>query len=376
MNILINCSNLVAGGGIQVAHSFINMLRNNANELYIVMSKPLAEQIDINGFPSTVHFYNYTIKPTVYKAFTGNDVFLDKICKINSIDAVFTVFGPSYWKPKITHLVGFAKPKYIYKESPYIVGLKLNSKFRLWIKERIDLYNFHHYSDALVTESWDVSERLGKLIRGKKVHTVTNSYNQVFDNPDEWDTSIKIPAFNGITLLTISSYYYHKNFEIIPKIIASLKAKYPSFSFRFALTIESKWIPNLTKDIADHIVFLGRVNVLQCPFLYQQSLIMFHPSFLECFSAAYPEAMKMEVPILASDLSFARGICGDAAYYFDPTSAVEAGEAIYKLSNDSELRQSLITAGRERLKAFDTAESRAEKYLHILESLIELNSKE
>lgn len=96
---------------------------------------------------------------------------------------------------------------------------------------------------------------------------------------------------------------------------------------------------------------------------------MFHPSLLECFSAAYPEAMKMNVPILASDLSFARGICGDAACYFDPTSPESAGEAIYRLGEDEELRKRLITAGKEKLKQFDTAESRADKYLEILNSL-------
>ena len=29
MNILINCSNLKVGGGMQVAHSFLNEIKNN-----------------------------------------------------------------------------------------------------------------------------------------------------------------------------------------------------------------------------------------------------------------------------------------------------------------------------------------------------------
>lgn len=45
---------------------------------------------------------------------------------------------------------------------------------------------------------------------------------------------------------------------------------------------------------------------------------MFLPTLLECFSASYPEAGFMKVPIFTSDLSFAKTICGEGAFYFNP----------------------------------------------------------
>lgn len=369
MRILINCSNLVAGGGIQVAHSFISYLKVKSDDFYVVMSYSLSQLIDRSSFPPNIHFFDYTIKPTLFKAFIGRDLFLDSFLEEHLIDKVFTVFGPSYWNPNKPHLVGFAKPKYIYKESPYIKNLGFWGKYKVWQKEIIDLFNFKYFSDCLVTESEDVSYRLGVRLKFKKILTVSNIYNQVFDNQEFWEKVDNFKKFDGITLLTISSYYYHKNFEIIPKVIEYLKEKHPDLTFRFILTIEKRWFSHVPNSILDYIEFLGKVRIAQCPWLYKHSTVMFHPSFLECFSAAYPEAMKMEVPILASDLGFARGICGEAAYYFDPVSAESAGEAIYRLAKDSGLRQKLIEAGIKRLKTFDTAESRAEKYLNILKTL-------
>ena len=94
---------------------------------------------------------------------------------------------------------------------------------------------------------------------------------------------------------------------------------------------------------------------------------MFLPTLLETFSASYPEAMKMKKPILTSYLDFALDICGDAALYFDPTSAEDIADKILMLSVDENLYQNLVSQGTERLKKFETPESRVKKYMEIFE---------
>jgi len=92
---------------------------------------------------------------------------------------------------------------------------------------------------------------------------------------------------------------------------------------------------------------------------------------MECFSASYPEAMFMQKPILTSDLDFAHSICGDAAVYFDPLDPVSIGRSIYELSISKEKQEELKKAGTMQLSKFETAESRAMKYVDILEKLYE-----
>ena len=143
-----------------------------------------------------------------------------------------------------------------------------------------------------------------------------------------------------------------------------LNEKYPNFLFRFILTIS----PNeffINNVYAKEVLLLGNVSISECPSLYFQSDALFLPTLLECFSASYPEAMFMKKPILTSDIGFAKGICGDAAMYFNPLCPASIGEAIYRLANNVIERDKLIANGIKRLKVFDTYEERTKKYLKI-----------
>ena len=96
---------------------------------------------------------------------------------------------------------------------------------------------------------------------------------------------------------------------------------------------------------------------------------MFLPTLVESFSANYPEAMKMEVPILTSNLPFATSLCGNAALYFNPLSASDIGETILQLANSRDMQQQLIHNGKEKLLSFPTAQQRAQQYISICEKL-------
>ena len=368
MKILINTSNLKKGGALQVANSFLTEIKENTvHEFHVVLSSTLSKQINPQEYPKNFTFYHYSIKPSVFKAITGIDGFLGNLEKTIKPDKVFSVFAPTYWRPKALHIAGFAKPQYIYKDSPFFKLLSLQEKIKLKINEYFHLHNFNHFCNILITETDDVSNHLKRILPQRRIFTVTNYYNQIFDIPHNWIKNIKLPEFNGITLLTITANYPHKNLRIIPDVVKYLKTNYPNFKFRFILTIESQELIIKDKYILDNIVFLGKVNIDQCPNIYQQSDFMFLPTLLECFSASYPEAMRMETPILTSDLPFARGLCGNSAVYFNPLSSSDISEKIVALAKNKVLQQELIEQGKEQLKTFDNSAARAKKYLRIIE---------
>lgn len=255
-------------------------------------------------------------------------------------------------------------PQYIYTDSPYYSFLSLKEKVIHHFKRIFHLKSFMNSADIYVTELWDVSRKLQEILPDKEIHTVTNTYNQVFEN--HYLSPNLLSAFDGITLLTISAYYKHKNLEIIPDTISILKKKYPDFKFRFVLTLDENQLKIDDINIKSHIEFIGRVNIEDCPSLYQQADFMFLPTLLECFSASYPEAMVTDTPILTSDLPFARSICGSAAEFFDPMDPEDIADKIYSLAQNPVRRDELVKAGQLQLKKFDTAESRARKYINIL----------
>ncbi len=367
MKILINCSNLKIGGGLQVAHSFLYQIRKNEEyNFVVVLSSTLNRYINVDLFPSNFVFIVFDIKPSILNSLIGHNHFLDKTIEKFCIERVFTVFGPSYWRPKVKHICGFAKAQYIYKDSPYFETLSLVSRIKLNIKRQLHLYSFGKTSDTFVTELWDVSDKLKTVFPTNKIYTVTNTYNQVFVNPDSWSKKVKLESFNGSTFLTISANYPHKNLKIIPLVIEYLKKSKPDFKFRFVITIDHEDFFKIGGSLSEEIVLLGKMNIEDCPFLYQQADFMFLPTLLECFSASYPEAMIMDTPIITSDLPFARNICGKAAVYFDPLCPRSIGEKMYQLGTSIEQQLSLKSYAKDQVNTFDTSMARALKYLEII----------
>ena len=364
MKILINCSTLKKGGAIQVGHSFIHELNNFYSDYTIVVcSSALYNQLDLRSFNNNFKFLKHDTTPSIFGVFVGKNRHLDNVVYKNKIERVFTVFGPSYWRPKVPHLCGYAKPQYIFKNSPFFANQKNIDRLKIFLREKIQLFDFKKNNDSIVTENPIVTKLLNNKI-DKDIYTVTNYYNQVFDKKVSKKFNY-IKGIEGYKFLTVSSNYPHKNLKIIDPLIDYLKNNYPGYKFNFILTLDKNDI-KISENNKPYVTFLGNVKIEDCPSLYNNCDFMFLPTLLECFSASYCEAMKMELPILTSDLDFARGICDKAAVYFDPTSVKSIAESFINLSSDLNKQNDLIIKGQNRLLTLDNFSQRAKKYIKIL----------
>ncbi|MBO4827654.1 MAG: glycosyltransferase [Prevotella sp.] len=370
MNILINCTNLKAGGGLQVADSICCELNNFPNHhFWVVLSSGLNNTKKKIAAYKNAEVYTYDICNNLKTLLLGRDVFLDSLVKDNQIDAVLTVFGPSRWIPRTKHLCGFARAQLLLTDSPYydFISFKERLLFRLWT------WAFKRSSKCFYTENSLISSMLPQLLGDIKVYTVTNYYNQVFDVPSQWSRTIKLPEFHGATVLSISSNGAWKNMKITADIARFFVTHYPSFQFRFVMTLSEDEAIFVTDDIKEHFCLIGKVDVSECPNLYEQADVMFMPSLMECFTATYPEAMRMEVPIVTTDLTYAHGLCGEAACYYDAMSAKAAADAIYMVATVKDYAQKLVSNGQKQLLKFDNYEQRTEKLISILEEIAEKN---
>lgn len=364
---LINASNLKNGGGLQVAQSICVQLKQFKNHHFIVVLSTYINDEQISACEN-VELYKYNIPQTLKTVLFGRDAFLDGLVSEKKVDAVLTVFGPSIWRPRVPHLCGFARAQLLLSNPNDNHNLNFSR-----IKEKLTFvvwaWGFRRSSDKFYTENVYISNMLPKLIKGARVYTVTNYYNQVFDSPELWRRKIKLPAFNGTTMLTVSSTASHKNLGIMVPVAEYLERDYPNFNFRFVLTCDKAPF-DLPGRLRHHFVFVGKVDVSECPNLYEQSDIMFMPTLMECFTATYPEAMRMGVPIVTTDLEFARGLCGEAAFYYSALDAKAAAVAIIKVATDEECARRLVTTGKEQLKKFDNYKQRAERLIKILEEIV------
>lgn len=365
MTFLINCSNLKAGGGLQVADSICCQLNRFPQHGFVVVLSRQLERTKkkILGYPN-VKVYTYDIRNNFQTIVRGRDTFLDGLVGEQQVDAVLTVFGPSRWIPRCKHLCGFARAQLLLRVKGYRVKIKDRLAYAVWN------WAFKRCSRVFYTENAYISGMLEKRYKGVRVYTVTNYYHQVFDQPERWGNSLQLPKFDGTTILTITSNGAWKNMKITASIARYLKEKYPSFRFRFVTTLTADEASFITDDIRDYFCLLGRVDVSECPHLYEQADVMLMPSLMECFTATYPEAMRMEVPIVTTDLEFAHGLCGDAACYYNALDAEAAAEAIYKVATNKEYAKQLLEHGKKQLLKFDNYQQRAEKLIGILEEMV------
>lgn len=362
MNILINCSNLRQGGGIQVADSICSSLyKYKDHQFFVVLSSAMGNTLKtIESFDNVIAT-TYDLPKSLKSTLFLKDKFLDGLVSHNNCNVVLTVFGPSRWRPSVPHLCGFARAHILPMDTPYFNGLSVKERLSNFIVKKAFGWSANNYW----TENPAVTTLLQQVFPKKKIFTVSNTYNQIFDNKSKW-RDFPLPVFDGVTLLTITNAYPHKNLGLALEIVKVLRTIDPAFKFRFVFTIDKEEYLTVPEELTDYFCFIGKVDISECPSLYQQADIMFQPTLLECFTATYAEAMRMDVPIVTTSLSFAKGLCHDAALYFSPLSAKEAADNIYNLSTNTELRDSLITAGRKQLISFDTAEKRADKLMSIL----------
>jgi len=282
-------------------------------------------------------------------------------------DCIIATSGPSYFHSQAPQIVGFNLGLYIYSNYLFQEQLNWYQKIRKELKRRLHYYYFKCDADYFVVQTDDVNQRVRQALDTDQVLTVTNTASSYYTDWTAYPPKLPPKAKGTFRFITISSYYPHKNLELIPEVLRELQIRGIT-QVEFVLTLKEQ-------DFQTHIgaqpgiINVGPVRPEACPSLYQECDALFLPTLAECFSASYPEAMAMEKPIVTTDLGFARSICREAALFFDPMNAKSAADQIIQLIRDVELQKDLISKGKRQLKTFDSPRDRAEKYIALCEKL-------
>ena len=373
MKILIDCSNLRVGGGIQVAISFLEDLNelNLLHTFFVIQSYNTFKQIDKGMFRDNFIFFDLLESSTISISKRRNKVI--EIERKIKPDIGFTVFGPSYHKSKFPKIVGFAIPFIIYSNSPFFSKISLKDRLKYKFLSIIKSYFFKKNSDVLIFETDDSHNIFLRKNRKKtEAYTVNNTLNTIFAKPSRWTNKLIIEKTN-LDILCLSANYPHKNLDLLPQIIDAIKVLQPGLNFKFHISAEKKEF-NFSASHNSFINYLGRVDLQELPNLYSKMDICFMPSLLEIFSTTYLEAMFTQVPIVSADMSFARDICENSALYCEPMNPEGYAINLLKIKNDKNLRALLIQNGKLNLERFGTSHDRTIKYLEIITKTLKFSN--
>ncbi len=104
--------------------------------------------------------------------------------------------------------------------------------------------------------------------------------------------------------------------------------------------------------LENRVFVLNGISNFELPAFYKLATICVYPSIYEGFGMPVMEALKMGLPIAASNISSIREIGGDSITYFEALNVESIANTVSSLYSNKELQESLKMKGLEQVKQF------------------------
>jgi len=375
MKILGNLSVLSKGGSFQLASMLVHQALEHSDHQWRFAVSGKAYQQLIKSCPEGKDLFDvFETSPARSRASRRRLSELESSLKS---DCVFTLAGPAYVRFRSPHLLGFVNP---WVSHPTRLAYSTLSFPGEWLYTRLDCEYKRYWfrqADGWVTETESARQGIHRQISAPldKIGVVPNNRGPLYYASEE-RTPFPAPD-ERISILCFAASYRHKRLTFVPQVAKYFASQNPDLDFRFVMTIPEDdpiWKEVLTAakklGVEDKIDNIGPVAINDGPDLYRSCHICFMPTVLETFSATYPEAMAMGLPIVSTDLAILRDVCQDAALYFEPTSAQTAAARMSELLQNQTQWEELVERGKQRLQQFPTPAQRYRYFVALLESMV------
>lgn len=366
--VLVDMSNLVVGGGLQVGASFLDELSRIRADEASHERWPWLADIVVEASEQVVA--NSTTRGAGLRVDVVNGrpgARLRRLPRRPEFDVSFTVFGPDYGPRRARRrVVGFADVTSLFPEFAGIRGARplAMHAVRRRVSRRIFLT-----AERIVAESAHVTAALHERwgIDPARLRVVPNVLNRVFDDASQQtplDLDLDIDGARVFAYPTRA--YPHKNLAVLGAARRIVTAS-SGLDVRFALTLTDAEWDQLDAETRNASINVGPLKVTQVPALYAASAGVVFPSLNECFSVTPLEAMRAGRTLVASDRPFAREVADDAAWYVEPTDPASlAAGLVAALSDDAESARR-VEVGRQVAAGWPSARDRATAYLDLID---------
>lgn len=349
-----------SGGAYQIAYNFLmeTLRKQDGVEWYYITSTDVDELvgdkfIELRG----IRYFVFPTQPDFLGSYRQVKKELAQWEKDYSPDVIYTISSPCYFTFKTPEVMRFANawvtnPN---KESWSVMPWKDWIRMRLY---RINQFRLLRKGRFFITQSETVKQGLLRItgLPSERIAVVPNVLPKVFQEA----VVEKVTEKEWIDIVCAAALVPHKNLDIIPNVLRSLRDKHKLSNVRFHLTIPegNAVLGKIRLDceahgLGDRIVNHGRCAQEQLIDVYNRCSICFLPTLLETFSASSLEAMHFKLFIVTTDFSFNREVIADAGLYYKPMDANGAAEKIAIIIRDKKLQHILSEKMSERIKLFN-----------------------
>jgi len=234
------------------------------------------------------------------------------------------------------------------------------------------------HSDIVMTASKSMLDDVRRLIPVPDAKTVVNYFGVPLE---KFEVGGRRPGGQSLQLLYVSEYSDYKNLTTLLQALLILRQKGED-GLRLVSSADPSQFPEVEISsremdralvehplVASHITFTGTIPYAEVARFYAESDIFVFPSLAESFGHPLVEAMAMGLPIVASDISICREICGESAVYFNPVEPADLAEKIVLLKNQPGLRRRLGQYGRKRAATQFNWNDHVRRFVEIMDSI-------
>ncbi|HQR40777.1 MAG TPA: glycosyltransferase family 1 protein, partial [Blastocatellia bacterium] len=176
-------------------------------------------------------------------------------------------------------------------------------------------------------------------------------------------------------ILTISTLKPKKNVAASVRTFAELRRRHPDLPHQLVLVgYKAAGYTEVDDAIRElgletHVIQTGWTESAEIPTFYAAADLVLFPTLHEGFGLPIVEAMASGCPVAASGVFSVPEVGGNAIVTFDPADEAAMVEATERALFDRELREGLVSRGRERARRFtwaDAARKTAAVYRELL----------
>jgi len=381
--IIFNVANVIKGGAIQAAINFIvinQKIKPNQFDWYYVLSVEVFSELEKVGVTLENNCLVTKSSPAQSRHVKQEILAFEKSI---SPQLVFTLFGPCYVSFKSFHLSGFANGWVTHSTASSFIQTYNYNAFRITKVLLKYLYYAYHIrkADAWIFETDTARNGFIKRLRvAKKLCTVVANTSINFGSPfaktNNTIINNKILYFKDNLIVALAADYPHKNLFSLLKSAKLLKNNLLKEKFKIIFTLDNdifsqNFLPYIIENqLQEYIVNIGKVDIADLSKLYSVAYASILPSFIETFSAVYPESFATSTPVITTDAPFAREICKGAAIYCDPASDIDIADAINTLLYDKNKYNKLVIEGDKLYQKMLTPTEKYLKYIEVIQSFI------
>jgi|SaaInlStandDraft_4_1057021.scaffolds.fasta_scaffold10304_2 glycosyltransferase involved in cell wall biosynthesis len=367
------------GGGQNVVLNFLTDLFKGDYSIKYNIHFFIIENSEVQKFLDERDYKNYTFVPNspiirILWELSYGTCFVKRL----NPDIIYTYFGYGFYPRRIPQISGSADSNLFFPEVFFWDGYK---GLRLFAKNMIDKYRVFALKRVagIIFETELLEQKCNELYKVKALTTTIRPSIKVYKRVQANKTKM-FEDINSPLGLFLCGWQLNKNIMLIPKIAKILKNM--GIKFHFIITAPLEYSPIHTQfndrvnkySVEEMITITGPVNKRELESLYTSVSVVFLLSKLESFSNNIIEAWRFHRPLICSDISWARSICQDAAYYVDRESAESIAFGIKKLLFDDNHYKKIVESGIEMLNVYPSIAQRTKEEFLFLETVLNSNA--